>query len=52
MATAEIIVRMHRGVRSDQTTGNVSRKDHESPLPFDPALLSPVGGEAVLGPSL
>ena len=52
IVTAEKIVRMHRGARSDQMTGTVSRKDHESPLSFDPPLLSPAGGEVVVGPSL
>ena len=47
--TAEKIVRMHRGARSDQMTGTVSRKDHESPLSGRTAILFFVEGTLLPG---
>ena len=53
IATAEKIVRMHLGVRSDQMTDTASRAGAVAgDMSFDPPLLSPAGGEVSVGPSL
>jgi len=50
--TTEKIVRMHRGVRSGQMAGAVSRAGAVAgDMSVDPLLPSPAGGEVVLGPS-